>query len=109
MSKDRLIPDLGRKQLLPLIVGFLLIPSGVRAHAVLLDSSPAIDAVLSGDEVEIRLHFNCRIDHVRSQMTLFAPMERSNLSRRPTIRPAMASMLCCQPSFTDLGACAGKF
>jgi methionine-rich copper-binding protein CopC len=38
-----------------------------------VSSSPAAGATVSGDAVGIRLHFNSRIDHARSQLTLLAP------------------------------------
>jgi len=63
-----------RRAILPLLTPiFLVVPQGLWAHAVLLDSSPRIDSVQSGGEVQIHLRFNTRIDHTRSQMTLFAP------------------------------------
>jgi methionine-rich copper-binding protein CopC len=43
------------------------------AHAIILKSSPATDAVLPGQDLPIRLRFNSRIDHARSKLTLFAP------------------------------------
>ena len=40
------------------------------AHAILLESTPAVDAVLPGPDLEISLHFNSRIDAGRSKLTL---------------------------------------
>ena len=42
------------------------------AHAVIIDSIPAVDAVVAGDS-DVTLHFNSRIDHQRSRLTLIAP------------------------------------
>ena len=42
------------------------------AHAVIIDSVPAVDAVVAGDS-DVTLHFNSRIDHQRSRLTLIAP------------------------------------
>jgi len=42
------------------------------AHAVIIDSTPAVDAVVAGDS-DVTLHFNSRIDHQRSRLTLIAP------------------------------------
>jgi methionine-rich copper-binding protein CopC len=42
------------------------------AHAVIIDSVPAVDAVVAGDS-DVNLHFNSRIDHQRSRLTLIAP------------------------------------
>ena len=44
----------------------------VAAHAVIIDSIPAVDAVVAGDS-DVTLHFNSRIDHQRSRLTLIAP------------------------------------
>jgi len=51
----------------------LLCPQWAAAHAIVIKSSPATDAVIAGDDVAIRLQFNSRIDHDRSKLTLFAP------------------------------------
>jgi methionine-rich copper-binding protein CopC len=42
------------------------------AHAVIIDSVPAVDAVIAGDS-DVTLHFNSRIDHQRSRLTVIAP------------------------------------
>jgi hypothetical protein len=47
--------------------------SGIAAaHAVIIDSVPAVDAVVAVDS-DVTLHFNSRIDHQRSRLTLIAP------------------------------------
>ena len=48
---------------------------GVRAfaHAVLLESSPALKSSISGPDVPLRLRFNVRIDAARSRLTLVDP------------------------------------
>jgi copper resistance protein C len=56
-----------------LAIWFFIDPSAAWAHAVVVSSSPAAGATVSGDAVSIRLRFNSRIDHVRSRLTLFAP------------------------------------
>ena len=43
------------------------------AHAVLLESSPALKRAVSGPDVPIRLRFNVRIDGLRSRLTLIHP------------------------------------
>jgi methionine-rich copper-binding protein CopC len=48
-------------------------PHASQAHAIIVSSSPATGATISGDTVAIRLHFNSRIDHARSKLTLLAP------------------------------------
>jgi copper resistance protein C len=52
-----------------------LLPAGgpAWAHAIVVDSVPTIDSVLTGPVVNIRLRFNSRIDHNRSILTLFGP------------------------------------
>jgi hypothetical protein len=48
----------------------------VHAHAILLESSPARDATVAGDEIVFKLRFNSRIDHVRSGLALFGPGDK---------------------------------
>lgn len=43
------------------------------AHAVLLESSPALKSAVSGPNVPIKLRFNVRIDALRSRLTLIHP------------------------------------
>lgn len=63
-----------RRVLPVLTLAFLLFaPQRATAHAIILQSSPAVDAVLPGGDVSIRLRFNSRIDHARSKITIFAP------------------------------------
>jgi methionine-rich copper-binding protein CopC len=40
------------------------------AHAVIIDSTPAVGAVLAAADSDIALRFNSRIDHQRSRLTL---------------------------------------
>jgi len=40
------------------------------AHAVIIDSTPAINATVKAGAVDIVLHYNSRIDHLRSRLTL---------------------------------------
>lgn len=51
----------------------LLSPSSSRAHAVLLESSPALKSSVTGPDVPLKLRFNVRIDVVRSRLTLVDP------------------------------------
>ena len=50
-----------------------LFAASTRAHAVLLESSPALKSIVSGPDVPIKLRFNVRIDGSRSRLTLVAP------------------------------------
>ena len=67
----------GRRHLLTLIfftvLMFLLMLSSAAAHAVLLESSPALKAAVPGPDVPIKLRFNVRIDAARSRLTLVGP------------------------------------
>ena len=40
------------------------------AHAIIVEASPQVGAVLHGGAVEVRLRFNSRIDHHRSRLVL---------------------------------------
>ncbi len=40
------------------------------AHAVIIDSSPAIGAKVAAGDLDVALHYNSRIDHARSRLTL---------------------------------------
>ena len=40
------------------------------AHAVIIESTPTVDAILPPGDADVRLHFNSRIDHQRSRLTL---------------------------------------
>jgi copper resistance protein C len=48
-------------------------PDAVLAHAVIVASQPAANAVVPTGEIAIRLQFNSRIDAARSRLTLVAP------------------------------------
>ena len=50
-----------------------LFSNSLRAHAILLQSSPAIHATVAGPEVAIELRFNVRVDVVRSRFSLVCP------------------------------------
>jgi copper resistance protein C len=43
------------------------------AHAVLLESSPALKSSVNGPDVPLKLRFNVRIDATRSRLTLVDP------------------------------------
>jgi hypothetical protein len=52
---------------------FLWIASPAFAHAVLLESSPALKSSVAGPDVPLKLRFNVRIDIARSRLTLVHP------------------------------------
>ncbi|MDB5396228.1 MAG: hypothetical protein JWM91_3734 [Rhodospirillales bacterium] len=45
----------------------------VQAHAVIIGSTPAVDDTVAPGDSDVTLHFNSRIDHQRSRLTLVAP------------------------------------
>ena len=67
----------GRRNLCALILfaaaAALLIVPPASAHAVLLESSPALKSAVSGPDVPLKLRFNVRIDALRSRLTLIRP------------------------------------
>jgi methionine-rich copper-binding protein CopC len=50
-----------------------LMARAAMAHAILLDSSPAIHSTVVGPGIPIKLRFNVRIDATRSRLTLVKP------------------------------------
>ena len=51
----------------------LLSAPALLAHAVLVESSPALKSSVSGPDVPLKLRFNVRIDAARSRLTLVDP------------------------------------
>lgn len=62
-----------------LLLGALLIFAGaafaasLHAHAILLESSPAVHATVVGPDLAIRMRFNVRVDVIRSRFNLVYP------------------------------------
>jgi len=54
-------------------VAFSFIVAPAVAHAVLLESNPALKSAVSGPDVPVKLRFNVRIDALRSRLTLIHP------------------------------------
>jgi len=54
------------------VAGFFIVAPAV-AHAVLLESNPALKSAVSGPDVPVKLRFNVRIDALRSRLTLIRP------------------------------------
>jgi methionine-rich copper-binding protein CopC len=89
---------------LPRLIGLLallcvaLAPSNAaQAHAIVVESSPAIDAAVSGPNITLSIRFNSRIDQERSRITLTGggktwPLTET-VSTRPDILEAKASGL----------------
>ncbi len=64
-----------RSSLLGLLIAalFSLSPERAWAHAIIVESSPKMNGVVTGPVVEIKLRFNVRIDGPRSRLTLVQP------------------------------------
>ena len=52
---------------------FLTNPGRALAHAIIVESTPAMNGVVNGPALEIKLRFNARIDGSRSKLTLISP------------------------------------
>ena len=64
----------GSKALLVILfLGLVSAPLPAAAHAILMDSVPAVNATAKGPDIAIDLRFNSRIDHKRSRLTLTLP------------------------------------
>jgi methionine-rich copper-binding protein CopC len=55
---------------LGLLVPGLLVAGPAAAHAILMESVPAVNGTAQGPEIAFDLRFNTRIDHKRSRLTL---------------------------------------
>jgi methionine-rich copper-binding protein CopC len=65
-----------RKPVLLCLVLFAALARPVWGHAVLLEATPAANAVVTGPAVALRLRFNSRIDAARSRLTVLFPDRR---------------------------------
>jgi methionine-rich copper-binding protein CopC len=67
----------GRRNLCVLIlfaaVAVFFVVAPAAAHAILLESNPALKSAVSGPDVPVKLRFNVRIDALRSRLTLIRP------------------------------------
>jgi methionine-rich copper-binding protein CopC len=73
-EEDTLLAGFSRRTLLVLIV--LLIAGAAQvcwAHAILRESTPAINSTVAGPDLDISMRFNVRIDGTRSRVLLVAP------------------------------------
>jgi len=55
------------------IIASAFAATSAAAHAVLLESRPALQSTVTGPDVPLKLRFNVRIDIVRSRLTLILP------------------------------------
>jgi len=53
------------------VLGVLAMQAGdAAAHAIIIESTPAVGAVVTGSDVPVTVRFNSRIDQERSRLTL---------------------------------------
>jgi methionine-rich copper-binding protein CopC len=50
-----------------------LLPAAARAHAVVIEAQPRVNATVTAGEVTIRLRYNSRLDVARSRLVLTTP------------------------------------
>ena len=62
-----------RRQILAAFITAFVIPLQVLAHAVLLAAVPSANEAIDGPDIDVQLHFNCRIDSGRSRLALCLP------------------------------------
>jgi len=68
-------------------VTYLICPIGANAHAILKESTPAPNAVVTGAEITIRLRFNSRIDAAHSRIELTDGKQGRSVEIGPQTQP----------------------
>jgi hypothetical protein len=68
LAKD--IPGVGLMTAIALVLMVVAVPRVVLAHAVLVESSPAINATVQGPDVGVMMKFSSRVDGARSTLML---------------------------------------
>lgn len=58
------------RRLLAWLIFVLAAPTAAQAHAIIVESVPAVDATVPGPDVDVVLRFNSRIDRARSSVNL---------------------------------------
>jgi len=58
-----------------------LSPSRAWAHAIIVESTPQVNGVVTGPRLEVKLRFNERVDGGRSRLTLVSPDGASHTIR----------------------------
>jgi len=56
-----------------ILLALLAAPLSAEAHAILVESTPAVNGTAAGPNVSFALRYNSRIDHARSRLTLTLP------------------------------------
>jgi copper resistance protein C len=64
---------------LPVLMAALMMPASAQAHAILVSSIPAAGATAQPGAAVLVFHFNSRIDHDRSRLTLVWPDNRETV------------------------------
>lgn len=72
------IPRLSRL-VLPGLIAVFLLPVVAQAHAILVSSVPAAGGTTQPGAAVLEFHFNSRIDHDRSRLTLVWPDHRETV------------------------------
>jgi methionine-rich copper-binding protein CopC len=60
-------------RLAPILAALVLAPALAQAHAILVQSNPAVGGTTAPGKVAMEFRFNSRIDRERSRLTLTAP------------------------------------
>jgi methionine-rich copper-binding protein CopC len=76
------------------VAAIFLLVQAAEAHAVLLESNPALKGQVAGPDVPIQLRFNVRIDANRSRLTLVRP--DGSVQTLELNKPASANTLTSQ-------------
>ncbi|MGD9600252.1 MAG: copper resistance CopC family protein [Gammaproteobacteria bacterium] len=66
----------------------LVAPAGVLAHAVVVSSRPAANAVVDGAKVDIDIEFNSRVDASRSRLSVIGARHQSRALEIDPAAPA---------------------
>ena len=91
------------------LFGCMLVPAAARAHAILMQSTPAAGASVPAGRLDMSFRYNSRIDRTRSRLVLTSPdrresvldvlAPRQHLARRKTaLVAARESVLSIAPS-----------
>ncbi len=75
------------RRVLTYAAAFLICVTGANAHAILKESTPAPNAVVSGPDITIRLRFNSRIDAAHSRIELTDGKQERPVTIEPQTTP----------------------
>jgi methionine-rich copper-binding protein CopC len=63
------------------LFGCMLVPAAARAHAILMQSTPAAGASVPAGRLDMSFRYNSRIDRIRSRLVLTGPDRRESVLR----------------------------